>query len=111
MQLYYTTGSDAGPSNDPPTVTLDSDDAISSFSYSTSETAALKSRFGADVGGDASDVEAYLEGLISEMTAEIAATQIMPQFTFKKIKTETLDNNTLTTTTEVSAEDYPESAT
>ena len=127
VQLYYTTGSDAGPSNDPPTVALDSDDAISSFTYSTSETAALKSRFGADVGGDASDVEAYLEGLISEMTAEIAATQIMPQFTFKKIKTETLDNNTLstfedteaeqtvttglTTTTEVSAEDYPESAT
>ena len=90
IRYYTTASSDAGPSKDPPSI-----DSAGEVTYSSTETAALKSRFGADIGNTTSDLNAYLENFMSELTAEIAGTQVRPRFTFKKIKAETLDNDIL----------------
>ena len=90
IRYYTTASSDAGPSKDPPSI-----DSAGEVTYSSTETAALKSRFGADIGNTTSDLYAYLENFMSELTAEIAGTQLRPRFTFKKIKAETLDSDIL----------------
>jgi hypothetical protein len=116
VELYYTTGSDAGPTKDPPAT------SDTSYSYSTSESTALESRFGANVSTDSDALGAYVESIMNDLTTEIANTVLMPQYTFKKVKAEILDESMLstfettettqtvttglTTTVEVSAEDY-----
>jgi len=96
VKRYFTTASSGvGPTYDPPDVSLD-DDEVATFTYDSTEKAAIKARFGCpDVGSEEGDLEAYFESLFATITEEIANTTIKPQFTFKKIKAETLDSDIL----------------
>ena len=105
MRFYTTASSDAGPGNDPPTPSVDDEDDDTTtleFSYSSTEKAALQSKFGSEIAtygnSTAEHTEAileYLESFLYTKTKEIADTQIRPQFTFKKVKPPIFDNSVL----------------
>jgi len=112
VKRYFTTASSGvGPTYDPPSVSLD-DDEVATFTYSSTEKAAIKARFGCpDVGSEEGDLEAYLESLFATITEEIANTTIKPQFTFKKVKPPLLDTSILSTFKETDVEETQTVAT